>query len=127
MKFKDFAQSINYDKKPLLDEDEKAYKLYNPFLINKNFSYFTDTIFYANEMNCNWELDKKMQFDFMRLGIRKKKRFCPWVHKDMDENIDLVRKAFGYNEAKASEVLNILGPEDIEKIKKHLNTGGTKN
>ena len=110
MKFKDFANSISHDKKPLLDSDEKAEKLYNGFLMNRY-----------------WELDKKMQFDFMRLGIRKKKRYTDWIKKHNDEEIELVKMAFGYNEAKALEVLNILGPQDLEKIRAYLNTGGTKN
>lgn len=127
MKFKDFANSISHDKKPLLDSDEKAEKLYNGFLMNRYYSFFVDTIFHSNEMNRYWELDKKMQFDFMRLGIRKKKRYTDWIKKHNDEEIELVKMAFGYNEAKALEVLNILGPQDLEKIRAYLNTGGTKN
>lgn len=124
MKIKEFTDSINYTKKPLLDNDEKAEKLYPAYLVNKNFSNFTDTIFYANEMNCFWELDKKMQFDFLRLGIRKKKRFCPWTKRQNDDDVELIKQAYGYNNRKAEEVLNILGPGDLDKIRQSLELGG---
>ena len=126
MKLGDFLNSINYDKKPLLDNEERVDGLYPAFIVNRCLSFFPDTIFHANEMNCNWELDKKMQFDFYRLGIRKKKRFSPWVKKDLEENIELIKEVFGYTESKAQEVLNILGPEDLVKLKKSLDKGGTK-
>lgn len=126
MELKDFLNSINHDKKPLLDEDEKAQKLYPPFVVNRCLSFFTDTIFHSNVVNCNWMMDKKMQFDFYRFSIRKKKRFSPWIKKENDADLDLVKKAYGYTDQKAREVLNILSSEDLEKIKKSLDVGGTR-
>jgi len=126
MELKDFLNSINHDKKPLLDSDEKAEKLYPPYVVNRCLSFFSDTIFHANVVNCNWMADKKMQFDFYRLSIRKKKRFSPWIKKENDANIDLVKAAYGYTEQKAREVLNILRPEDLQQIRKLMDTGGTR-
>ena len=126
MELKDYLNSINYNKKALMDNDEKAEKVYPPYIVNRCFSFFSDTIFHANVVNCNWTLDKKMQFDFYRLSIRKNKRFSPWVKKEADSNVDLIKQAYGYTEQKAREVLNILRPEDIEAIKKSMDTGGTK-
>ena len=85
LKLKDFLASINHDKKPLLDKDEGDVRLYKPFVVNRCLSYFPDTIFHANEMNCTPWLDNKSQFDFYRLGIRKKKRFSPWLKKEAEE------------------------------------------
>lgn len=127
MKLKDFLNSINYNKEALLDNDDKAEKLYQPFLTNKSLSFFVDTIFHANEMNCFWAMDKKMQFDFLRLSIRKKKRFSTWFKKEEEEDIEVIKQVFGYNNAKAEEVLNILGPNDIDKLKKSLYKGGNDN
>jgi hypothetical protein len=126
MKVKDFLSSINHDKKPLLDKDEDAYRLYPAFVVNKILSYFPDTIFYSNEMNCSYWVDKKLQFDFYRLGVRKKKRFSPWLKKESEENLELIKTAYGYTNQKAREVLNILTPQDLEVIKKSLDTGGQK-
>ena len=124
MKLGDFLTSINYDKKPLLDKDESATRLYPAYVVNRCLSYFVDTIFHANEMNCASWLDNKSQFDFHRLAIRKKKRFSPWVKKETEENIDLLKQAYGYSEQKAREVLNILSPQDLDQIRKALYTGG---
>ena len=126
MELKNYLNSINYDKKALMDNDEKAEKVYPPYIVNRCLSFFSDTIFHANVVNCNWTLDKKMQFDFYRLSIRKNKRFSPWVKKEADNNVDLLKQAYGYTEQKAREVLNILRPEDLQAIRKSLNTGGTK-
>ena len=126
MELKDYLNSINYNKKALMDNDEKAEKVYPPYIVNRCLSFFSDTIFHANVVNCNWTLDKKMQFDFYRLSIRKNKRFSPWVKKEADNNVDLLKQAYGYTEQKAREVLNILRPEDLQTIRKSLDTGGTK-
>lgn len=126
MQLKDFLSSINHDKKPLLDTDENAVKAYTPFVVNRCLSYFADTLFHANEMNCSPWLDNKSQFDFYRLAVRKKKRFSPWLRKDTEENVTLIKQAYGYTESKAREVLNILSTEDLQSIRKALDTGGVR-
>jgi hypothetical protein len=126
MQLKDFLSSINHDKKPLLDTDENAVKAYTPFVVNRCLSYFADTLFHANEMNCSPWLDNKSQFDFYRLAVRKKKRFSPWLRKDTEENVTLIKQAYGYTESKAREVLNILSTEDLQEIRKALDTGGVR-
>jgi hypothetical protein len=126
MQLKDFLSSINHDKKPLLDTDENAVKSYTPFVVNRCLSYFADTLFHANEMNCSPWLDNKSQFDFYRLAVRKKKRFSPWLRKDTEENVTLIKQAYGYTESKAREVLNILSTEDLQEIRKALDTGGVR-
>jgi hypothetical protein len=126
LKLKDFLGSINHDKKALLDKDEVDPRLYKPFVVNRCLSYFPDTIFHANEMNCVPWLDNKSQFDFYRLGVRKKKRFSPWLKKETEDNVELIKTVYGYTEQKAREVLNILRPEDLVKLQKSLDIGGTK-
>jgi hypothetical protein len=126
MELKEFLNSINHDKKPLLDE-ETAVRHYPPFVVNRCLSYFPDTIFHSNEMNCHPWLDPKSQFDFHRLSVRKKKRFSPWLRKETEENIALIKEVYGYTNEKAREVLNILSSKDIAKLKQSLYKGGTKN
>jgi hypothetical protein len=125
LKLKDFLGSINHDKKPLLDKDDADPRLYKPFVVNRCLSYFPDTIFHANEMNCAPWIDNKSQFDFYRLGIRKKKRFSPWLKKETETDISLIRTVYGYTEAKAREVLNILGPKELDQLRRSQYTGGT--
>lgn len=127
MKLSDYLNSINYNKQPLLDKDEKAANLYPAFIVNRCLSFFGDTILFANEINCKWEMDKKMQFDFYRFALRKKKRYSHWIKKEIDENISLIKEVYGYNDAKAQEVLNILGPNGLEVLKQSLQKGGINN
>ena len=54
MKPFDYINSINYTKENLMrnsDNDELAESGYVPFITNKTLSYFTDTLFYSNEIN----------------------------------------------------------------------------
>jgi hypothetical protein len=127
MELKEILNSINYDKKALFDEETNANKYYPAYVVNRCLSFFTDTILHANEMNCKWELDKKMQFDFYRFGIRKNKRYSPWVKKQEDENISIIKEVYGYTDAKAREVLNILGPGELDILKMSLQKGGTNS
>jgi hypothetical protein len=127
MELKDFLNSINHDKKALLDKDEKDVRLYPAFVVNKCLSYFPDTLYHANEMNCNPWLDNKSQFDFYRFSVRKKKRYSTWLKKQTEENVSVIKEVFGYNDMKAREVLNILSDNDVDKLKAYLNKGGTFN
>lgn len=126
MELKEYLNSINYDKKPLLDNNETAEKLYPAFIVNKCLSFFIDTIFHANEMNCHPWLDKKAQFDFHRQSVRKKKRYCSWIKKDIEQKIAIIREVYGYNESKAIEVLNMFDSEQITVLKNRLEHGGIK-
>lgn len=123
---RDYLYSINQSKKNLMDADVDAVKGYPPFIINKCLSSFTDSILYANEMNVHNHLDKKMQYDFFINSLKPRKRFSPWLRKDELENLDLVKRYYGYNHSKAVAALRILTNSDLEQIKKLLDTGGTR-
>ena len=55
--------SINQTKKSVFETEDEI-KGYPPFIVNKCLSAFHDTILFANEMNINHHLDKKLQYDF---------------------------------------------------------------
>ena len=67
-----------------------------------------------------------MQFSFYINILRKKKRFSPWLRKSKISDLDYVKKYYGYSNEKASQVLKILTYEQIEYIKKRLDTGGKR-
>jgi hypothetical protein len=125
MKLGDYLNAINYTKEPLLDtEDESVEKGYTPFVVNRCLSYFIDTVLYANEMNRRPETDKKMQFDYLQKSIRKNKRYSKWLKQESVENLDLIKQFYGYSDAKAKEVMDILTPKDIEYMRNKLSIGG---
>ena len=123
---KDWLNSINFSKTNLLDEDPDAKKDYAPFIINRCLSGHLDCILFANEMNKYSFLDKDMQYTFYLNILRKKKRFSPWLRKDKIEDLESVKKYYGYSNEKAYQVLKILSNEQIDYIKQRLEIGGKK-
>lgn len=123
---KDWLNSINQTKNNLIDEDPSLEKEYPPYIINKCLSGSIDCIMYANEMNLNHKLDKKLQYDFYINTIRIKKRFSPWVKKEKIKDIECVKTYYGYSNEKAEQALRILTEEQINFIKQKLDVGGTR-
>lgn len=120
----DYIDAINHTKKNII-EDEATEKAYVPFLTNRGLSYFPDTVFYANEMNCNPHLDKKLQFDYLINSIRKAKRYSKWAKRNKGDNdIELVQEYYGYSYEKAKMALTILSEDQLETIRKRLEKGG---
>lgn len=123
---KEYLNSINQSKINLMDSDEEYERKYNPYVINRYFSGFPDIVMFANEMNYFWQLDKKLQYDFFINIIRPKKRFSPWLKKQNDDTLELIKQYYGYNNEKAKAALKILNGDQIEFIKTKLNRGGRR-
>ena len=126
MELKDWLNSINLTKKNLIDEDTSIEKEYPPFIINKCLSGHLDTVLFANEMNQYHFLPKKMQYDFFLNSVRKKKRFSPWLRQDKIQDLDYVKRYYGFSNEKAKQALKILTNEQLAFIKSKFETGGTK-
>ena len=95
MELKDWLNSINQTKKNLIDEDPSIEKKYPSYIINRCFSGHLDAIMFANEMNRYNFLPKRMQYDFYINTLRTKKRFSPWLRKDMIKDLDYVKRYYG--------------------------------
>ena len=123
---KDYLNSINYSKKYLMGEDEDTgwEKNYPSYVINKCMSHHLDTVMFANEMNMNTGLDSRLQYDFFINIVRSRKRFSPWGKKKKIDDLELVKRYYGYSYEKAKQALEILTPQQINFIKDKLNTGG---
>lgn len=123
----DYLNSINMGKDNMMSsglaEDEKQY---NAFMICRGLSYFPDTVFYANEMNRYHHLDKKLQYDFLRLVVRKRKRFSKWMKATQSNKIDMIKKYYGYSDQRAIEVADLLDDDMMKVIEKKLYQGGKK-
>ena len=119
----DFINAINFTKKDLIVDDitEKGYQ---PFLVNRTLSHFKDTVLYANEMNLNHHLDKRLQNHFFINIITKKKRFSKWVKPSEIEDLDCIKEYYGYSNEKAKSVLSLLTGDQIKQIKNRMTKGG---
>ena len=123
MNLSEVLNAINYDKTPLLEDDLQE-KAYVPFVINRSLSYFPDTILYANQVNHYNQLDKKMQFDYLRLSLRPRKRFSKWIKSQEEDDLQLIKDHYNYSNERATEVLRVLTPNQIEDIRSLYNYGG---
>ena len=125
MELKDWLNSINQTKKNLIDEDPSIEKNYPPYIINRCLSGHLDAVMFANEMNRYSFLPKKMQYDFFINILRTKRRFSPWIRKDLVDNLDCVKRYYGYSNEKAKQALKILSKEQLDFIKSKFEIGGT--
>jgi hypothetical protein len=126
LELKEWLNSINQTKINIIDEDSSVIKDYAPFIINKCMGGHIDCIMFANVMNMNHGLDKKLQYDFYINIVRKRKRFSPWIRKDKIKDLECVKSYYDYSNEKAQQALNILTKEQIDFIKSKIETGGSK-
>ena len=121
----EYCNAINYTKKDIMTDDV-AEKAYSPYMVNRQLSYFPDTVLAANEMNCNHHIDNRLQFDFFINIVRKRKRFSKWFKPELISDLDAVKKYYGYSNEKARQVLTLLSTEQINELKNKVARGGRK-
>tara|TARA_B100000674_G_scaffold76896_1_gene53486 strand:- start:483 stop:860 length:378 start_codon:yes stop_codon:yes gene_type:complete len=121
----EYCNAINYTKKDIMTDDV-AEKAYSPYMVNRQLSYFPDTVLAANEMNCNHHIDNRLQFDFFINIVRKRKRFSKWFKPELISDLDAVKKYYGYSNEKARQVLTLLSTEQINELKNKVAKGGRK-
>ena len=125
MELKDWLNSINFTKENLI-EDPDAISSYPPYIINRCLSGHLDTVLFANEMNRYVNLDKDLQYTFYLNTLRKRKRFSPWLKKEQIDNLDLVKKHYGYSNEKARVALTLLTKTQLEYIRNKHDMGGKR-
>ena len=123
---KDWLNSINFTKEDLTVDDPDTIKDYPAYIVNRCLSGHLDTVLYANEMNLHPNLDKDMQYQFFLNSLRKRKRFSPWLRKDKVDNLNIIKKYYGYSNEKALQALRLLTQQQLDYIKKRLDTGGMR-
>ena len=125
MELKDWLNSINFTKENLI-EDPEAISSYPPYIVNRCLSGHLDTVLFANEMNKYSNLDKDMQYSFFLYTLRKRKRFSPWLKKEQVDDLDLVKKHYGYSNEKAKVAVSLLTKTQLEYIRNKHDMGGKR-
>ena len=97
---------------------------YNPFLTNRAFAGFIDTIMFAEQMNQAHALSPALQYDFYYYGIRKGSRFDPIPKPIEPEGLEVVMAYYDYSKQKALEVIHLLSKQDILNMIKSMDKGG---
>ena len=121
----DYLKAINETKEDVMltPEDERKY---SPFIVNRGLSFFMDTIFQVNELNRNYHLEARLQFDYLLNSVRKKKRYSKWLKPEKLQDLDVVKEYYGFGNEKAKDALRILSEDQLAFIKDKLNQGGAE-
>lgn len=116
----DFVKSINEKTENLMKVQPETEKDYIPFMVNRALSFSPDAVLYANTMNTNWIVDKKMQYDFLFGSVRRRKRFDKWQKKeDLDElTISVIMYCYKVGHRRAVEYLSMLTEEQKQTLLK---------
>lgn len=122
----DFAKSINEKTENLLKVQPETEKDYLPFMVNRALSFSPDTVLYANSMNINWIADKKMQYDYLFVSVRRRRRYDKWIKKnEIDElTLSVVMDFYKVGYRRAIEYMSLLTNEQKETLRKGY--GGTQ-
>ena len=123
---KDWLNSVNFNKDNLIENDPESISSYPPYIVNRCLSGHLDTVLFANEMNRYSNLDKDMQYSFFLYTLRRRKRFSPWLKKEQVEDLDLVKKHYGYSNEKAKVAVSLLTKTQLEYIRNKHDMGGLR-
>jgi hypothetical protein len=123
----DFMNAASFSKKNLIgdsDNPELTEKEYNPYIVNRGFTYFEDTILHANEMNQRHELFPGAQFEYYRSVLRKRKRFSKWHKAEKNNDLDAIQEVYTCNRTVAKMYLKVLNQEQLKSVHEKLVIGG---
>ena len=123
----DFVNEINGKKNDIIrksDNPDLAEKQYAAFVINRNFSYFVDTILYANEMNRASHIGSKLQNDYYLNSIRSARRFSKWHKRHNDNDVEVIQEYYNVNYLRALEIVKLLSKDQLNLIKIRITKGG---
>lgn len=123
----DFMNAASFSKEDLIHNSENpalTEKQYAPYIVNRGFSNFEDTILHANELNMRHHLFNDAQFQYYRGALRKRKRFSKWHKPEKSDDLDAIQQVYQCNRTVAKLYLKALSQEDMENVRQRLITGG---
>jgi hypothetical protein len=123
----DFVKSASHNKKDLIreaDYPEQAEKQYVPFIVNRAFAAFEDSILHANTMNINHHLFKDAQYRYYLGALRPRNRFSKWLKEEKNPDLDAIQEHYSVNRTVAKMYLKVMSKEDLVKLHKRFNKGG---
>lgn len=124
----DFINAVSFTKEDLIknhDTPDQIEKQYTPYVVNRGFTNFEDTILHANEMNMRHHLFHAAQFDYYRGALRKRKRFSKWPKADKSTDLDAIQQVYDCNRTVAKLYYKALSQDDMKTVKNKLTIGGS--
>ena len=123
----DFVKSASHTKKDLVlgsDFPEQTEKQYVPFIVNRAFAAFEDSVLHANEMNMRHHLFKDAQYRYYLGVLRARNRFSPWLKEQKNTDLDMIQEHYSVNRTVAKMYLKVLKEEDLKHLREKMQKGG---
>ena len=118
----DFGNDLSQHKKDLIRSGSAQISDYNSFMVNRIFSQFPDTIYYANALNRYPEMEDIQNHDFYLFGVPSRKRFAKWAKKQKTEEIESIARWFDCSMKEAKTYISIMDPADVQEICDQINS-----
>jgi hypothetical protein len=95
---------------------------YVPFLVNRFFSYFPDTVLIAEQgARISHKLSEQAHYDYYYGLVKGKKRFVPKWHKSKVEDIvSSLVEYYDISEREARLISSTFSDDDLKTIRKEL-------
>lgn len=100
------------------NEYKKVESSYAPFIVNRNFSLFRETIFIANEANMfGNSVTLQQHFDYYLGLLTKRRRYKKWPQKlEIPEVISAISEFYGVSTEKALEYKPLMKEEWLKEL-----------
>lgn len=116
----DYVKSITTSKVDLYTVSDIFEKEYNAFIVNRALSNSPQTVLFADALNVYPNLDKKIQYDFYRIGIPKGTKYLGWTKKEdssiENDLITFVCEEMNLSQARAIEYIELIGLDRMKDI-----------
>lgn len=122
-----FITAVSETKKDIIKENPDIEKDYNAYIVNKGFSYFPDSVLFANELNLHAGIPAISQYYYYMASLRKRKRFSKWHKLEKNEDLELVQRVYNVRAEVGKQYLKILSKEDLDVLRKLTETGENKS
>jgi hypothetical protein len=115
----DIVKSLTQTKDDLYESEEIVDKDYVPFMVNRILSMSRQTALFVDAINQYGCIDKRLQYDFYRIGIPKSKAYSKWIKKDdseiNQEHIDHICDVMHVSMDRAIDLYKLMGSEAVRK------------
>lgn len=124
----DWLRSINETKENLYDRDDiptsEMDRSYNKFMVGRFLSHSPDTIAAAAAVNRTGNMPQKWHYDFLRMMVRKRKRYVKLPKPSYGKEIAAIMEYYGCSTRRAVEYANMMSDDRKAEIVKIMDLGG---
>lgn len=119
-----YVDVVSQSKNRAVMQEPEFPRDYQPWLINRAFSYHPDSILAANQMNLRASLDVRLQFLYLLNTLAPRKRFAKWHKPTTADDVLLVAEYYECSVRHARNILPLHSPDQLKKIAATLDKGG---